>query len=65
MKWIDYGMSVLTRDLIEARVPSGIIADLAELLRDVSISGDLAGLEVDQRFYEVGSPEGLKDPRTT
>lgn len=61
MQWIDYGLSVLKRDIIEAGVPSGTVADIADLLRDVSISGDLAGLEVDQRFYEVGSPEGLRD----
>jgi NDP-sugar pyrophosphorylase family protein len=61
MQWIDYGLSVLTRRVVEARVPSGDVADLADVLRDMSIDGDLAGFEVDQRFYEVGSPEGLAD----
>jgi MurNAc alpha-1-phosphate uridylyltransferase len=61
MRWIDYGLSVLMRNLVEARVPSGTVADIADLLRDVSIGGDLAGLEVDQRFYEVGSTQGLRD----
>jgi NDP-sugar pyrophosphorylase family protein len=61
MHWIDYGLSVLTRDVIRDRVPSGVVADLADLLRDVSISGELAALEVDQRFYEIGSAEGLGD----
>jgi len=61
MHWIDYGLSILTRDIIRDRVPSGVVADLADLLRDVSISGELAALEVDRRFYEIGSAEGLGD----
>jgi NDP-sugar pyrophosphorylase family protein len=61
MRWIDYGLSVLTSDLIEARLPSGAVADIAHVLHDVSISGELAGLEVHQRFYEIGSAAGLSD----
>jgi hypothetical protein len=61
MRWIDYGLSVFTRDLIEDRLRPGAVADIADLLHDVSISGELAGLEVDQRFYEIGSAAGLDD----
>ena len=32
MRWIDYGLSVLTRDLIAERVPADTVADLAPLL---------------------------------
>jgi hypothetical protein len=59
MRWIDYALSVLTRDLIEDRLKPGAVADIADLLHDVSIRGKLAGLEVDERFYEVGSAAGL------
>jgi NDP-sugar pyrophosphorylase family protein len=61
MRWIDYGLSILTRNLIEDRLQPGAVADIADLLHDVSISGELAGLEVDERFYEVGSAAGLHD----
>jgi len=61
MLWIDYGLSVLTRDVIAARIESGSVADLSPVLKDLSIEGRLAGLEVEQRFYEAGSPEGLRD----
>ncbi len=61
MRWIDYGLSVLTRDLIRDRLQPGAVADIADLLHDLSISGELAGLEVDERFYEVGSAAGLDD----
>ena len=35
--------------------------DLADVLRDLSREGKLAGYEVTERFYEIGSPEGLAD----
>jgi hypothetical protein len=37
------------------------VADLANVMRDLSRAGLLAGFEVTQRFYEVGSPEGVRD----
>ena len=58
-RWIDYGLSVLSAQVIAERVPPGEVADLAELYHDLSVEGKLAGLEVDERFYEVGSPAGL------
>ena len=61
MHWIDYGLSVLTRDLVHERIPHDEVSDLAELMRDLSRDGQLAGYEVSERFYEAGSPEGLRD----
>jgi NDP-sugar pyrophosphorylase family protein len=60
-RWIDYGLSVLSAALIEERVPFGAVADLADLYHDLSLEGKLAGLEVEERFYEVGSPAGLAE----
>ena len=61
MEWIDYGFIVLRREAITRRVSPGEVADLADLMRDLSAAGQLAGFEVSQRFYEVGSPQGLAD----
>src|SRR5512133_925806 len=61
MRWIDYGLSVLSRDPIGDRCVPGAVSDLAELMRDLSRDGQLAGFEVSERFYEAGSPEGLAD----
>jgi NDP-sugar pyrophosphorylase family protein len=61
MAWIDYGLSVLTRDVIAERVPPGAVVDMADVLRDLSQEGLLAGFEAAERFYEAGSPEGLQD----
>ena len=61
MRWIDYGLSILTAGVIADRTPSGQAADLADVLRELSVEGTLAGFEVAERFYEAGSPEGLAD----
>jgi N-acetyl-alpha-D-muramate 1-phosphate uridylyltransferase len=61
MRWIDYGLSVLSRRVVESRIPREEVVDLAGVMRDLSLGGALAGLEVEQRFYEVGSPQGLRD----
>lgn len=61
MDCIDYGLSVLTAGVVRERIPTGTVADLADVQRDLSLAGQLAGLEVEQRFYEAGSPEGLRD----
>jgi NDP-sugar pyrophosphorylase family protein len=58
---IDYGLSALRRSVIEAEVPSGVRHDLADVFRPLSQHGELAGLEVHERFYEIGSPAGLAD----
>jgi NDP-sugar pyrophosphorylase family protein len=61
MRWIDYGLSVITDDLVATKIPSATKADLADLMRDLSGAGSLAGFEVRERFFEVGSPAGLRD----
>jgi N-acetyl-alpha-D-muramate 1-phosphate uridylyltransferase len=61
LAWIDYGLGVLSRGLIAGRIQPGEVSDLADLYRELSMEGALAGFEVDRRFYEVGSPEGLEE----
>ena len=61
MRYIDYGISLLNRTVIEQQVPAGAWSDLAPLLNKLSIEGRLAGFEATERFYEIGSPEGLRD----
>jgi NDP-sugar pyrophosphorylase family protein len=59
--FIDYGLLAFERRAIADAVPSGVKADLAGLLHELSKRGDLAGLEIAERFYEIGSPTGLED----
>lgn len=59
LHWIDYGFSIIHRDSIMPLIPTGEVADLAALQRALSEGGRLAGYEVGDRFYEIGSPAGL------
>jgi len=60
MQYIDYGISILTRSVVES-LPAGEASDLAPVFNRLSTEGRLAGFEASERFYEVGSPEGLRD----
>ena len=59
MQYIDYGLSAFRRSLFAEGCPE--VFDLATLLHDLSVKGELAGYEVTERFYEIGSPAGLRD----
>jgi hypothetical protein len=39
----------------------GRVIDLDELLHRLSLRGMVHGVEVQERFYEIGSPAGLRD----
>jgi NDP-sugar pyrophosphorylase family protein len=60
-RYIDYGLSAFRRDTLARAVPAGVRKDLAAVFHDLSLAGELAGLEVFQRFYEIGSPQGLAE----
>jgi MurNAc alpha-1-phosphate uridylyltransferase len=62
--YIDYGLTALERRVVEEEVPGEGKADLAELFFALSRRGQLAGLEVEERFHEIGSPEGLAELET-
>lgn len=63
MDYIDYGLAVLSAELFAGRDPS-VPFDLADLYHDLSLSRRLAGMQVFERFYEVGSLEGLAEAET-
>jgi NDP-sugar pyrophosphorylase family protein len=59
MEYIDYGLSILSATMLDL-YPHDRAFDLADVYRELSQSDRLAGFEVAERFYEIGSPEGLK-----
>ena len=59
-EFIDYGLSIFRKPAIE-RIPTGTKYDLADLAHALSLENQLAGFEVTERFYEIGSPSGLKE----
>ena len=58
MRWIDYGLLAFRREVVGARVPPGTPADLAPVCSGLASDGLLAGFEVTERFYEIGSVAG-------
>lgn len=60
MDHIDYGLGVLAASTM-ADAPADEPFDLADIYHDLSLHGLLAGHEVFERFYEIGSHLGLED----
>jgi NDP-sugar pyrophosphorylase family protein len=60
MSHIDFGLSVLS-SAVFTRYEHRSIIDLADVFRDLSQRGELAALEVSQRFHEIGSLQGLRE----
>lgn len=60
MRHIDYGLGVF-RSAAFAGCPRDAVVDLANVQADLSARGELAGYEVKERFYEIGSPAGLNE----
>lgn len=62
MSYIDYGLGVISAAVLNQR-PVDEAFDLADLYQNLSLQGRLAGLEVYERFYEIGSHTGLKETK--
>ena len=60
MRYIDYGLGLLTRRALE-RYPENRPLDLSVVYQDLLAGNELAACEVTERFYEIGSPEGIVD----
>lgn len=63
MRHIDYGLGVFRQTAFD-RIPADEPRDLAGLYQELLRDGELTGVEVDQRFYEIGSWEGLAEVRS-
>lgn len=60
MHHIDYGLGAFHAEAFAA-FPRDAVVDLAEVQRSLVTARQLAGYEIHQRFYEVGSHEGLNE----
>jgi len=60
LHYIDYGLGAFHRDVF-SNLADGTVCDLASVYRDHVQSGQLAAYEVHERFYEIGSPTGLRE----
>jgi MurNAc alpha-1-phosphate uridylyltransferase len=61
MRYVDYGLSVFQRSTVDRWMPHDAVIDLADTFTALSAAGELAGFEAQGRFYEIGSPGGLRD----
>lgn len=61
MRFIDYGLSGWSKEIIASEIPKGTKFDLADLFHQLSIRGLLTGYEITERFYEIGSVQGIQD----
>jgi N-acetyl-alpha-D-muramate 1-phosphate uridylyltransferase len=55
---IDFGLSVLSAQVLQ-RYPGSEYLDLSGIWRDLSGARELAAFEVHERFYEIGSKQGI------
>lgn len=60
MRHIDYGLGILSGEVLNESQAAEAF-DLAGLYQQLVAKNQLAGYEVTQRFYEIGSPEGLAE----
>jgi NDP-sugar pyrophosphorylase family protein len=60
MRYIDYGLSAFHRSVF-AELPENEKIDLATVCQRLLHEGNLSAFEVRERFYEIGSPAGLRD----
>ena len=58
MRWIDYGLGVLTPAALDAAPEDD---DLAGVYHALAARGALAGYEATERFYEIGTPGALAE----
>jgi NDP-sugar pyrophosphorylase family protein len=64
MEYIDYGLGIIQKNVFDS-YPANTAFDLAEVYEKLCREGRLAGYEVFKRFYEIGSPQGLKELEST
>jgi len=60
MRYIDYGLGVFRAEAFQG-LPPGKACDLTELYGDLLQRGQLSAFDVRERFYEIGSPAGLRE----
>jgi NDP-sugar pyrophosphorylase family protein len=60
MHHIDYGLGVFRATAFDG-LPRDVVVDLAEVQKSLVAKKQLAGYEIKDRFYEIGSPAGLNE----
>jgi NDP-sugar pyrophosphorylase family protein len=56
-RWVDYGLLAFEARVFEEHAA----ADLSDVCRELAARGALGGFLAHERFYEIGTPEGLAE----
>ena len=62
MKYIDYGLGLFQRKVFED-LPENVAVDLAAVYSELVQRGEVAGVVMEERFYEIGSISGLRETK--
>jgi NDP-sugar pyrophosphorylase family protein len=60
MEYIDYGLLIVRKTIFE-EYPPDVAFDLSLVLSRLADAGQVTPYEVKQRFYEIGSDEGINE----
>lgn len=60
MTYIDYGLGLVSAKIFDA-YSQNVFFDLADVYQHLATQKQLLGYEVHERFYEIGSHQGLKE----
>ena len=60
MKHIDYGLGIFRKEVFE-KINENDVVDLADIYKDLLKKNKLAGYEIFERFYEIGSFSGIEE----
>jgi NDP-sugar pyrophosphorylase family protein len=60
MVYIDYGANIFRKEILQM-IPKGDFCSLEDIFPKLVEMGELLAYEVQERFYEIGSPQGIKD----
>jgi len=60
MVYIDYGVSILRKEVL-GMIPSNQVYSLEELFTELIKQNELVAFETKERFYEIGSYNGLEE----
>lgn len=60
MVCIDYGANIFRKEILQM-IPKGEFCSLEDIFPKLVEMGELLAYEVQERFYEIGSPQGIKD----
>jgi NDP-sugar pyrophosphorylase family protein len=60
MRYIDYGLGLFRKSAFDG-FPTDAVVDLSDIQKSLLEQRELAGYEITQRFYEIGSHAGLDE----